>query len=87
MTELSAKAGSEGYAACDDDGGLCCPKRPSTAFLDSLMSPCTGLIFLSGSAVWKLSARRLSPCALCARGRESQSHSPLFRRSALVGAM
>lgn len=31
--------------------------------------------------------RRLSPCELCARGRESQSHSPLFRRSALVGAM
>ena len=29
MTELSALAGSEGYAACDDDGGLYCPKRPS----------------------------------------------------------
>ena len=24
MTELSASAGSEGYAACDDDGGLYC---------------------------------------------------------------
>ena len=22
MTELSASAGSEGYAACDDDGGV-----------------------------------------------------------------
>ena len=27
MTELSALAGSEGYAACDDDGGLCCQKK------------------------------------------------------------
>ena len=36
MTELSALAGSEGYAACDDDGGLCCQKRPSRAFFDSL---------------------------------------------------
>ena len=26
MTELSALAGSEGYAACDDDGGLYCQK-------------------------------------------------------------
>ena len=24
MTELSALAGSEGYAACDDDGGVLC---------------------------------------------------------------
>ena len=36
MTELSALVGSEGYAACDDDGGLYCQKRPSTAFFDSL---------------------------------------------------
>ena len=36
MTELSALAGSEGYAACDDDGGLYCQKRPSRAFFDSL---------------------------------------------------
>ena len=27
MTELSALAESEGYAACDDDGGLCCQKK------------------------------------------------------------
>ena len=27
MTELPALAGSEGYAACDDDGGLCCQKK------------------------------------------------------------
>ena len=33
MTELPALAGSEGYAACDDDGGLYCQKRPSRAFL------------------------------------------------------
>ena len=36
MTELSALAGSEGYEACDDDGGLYCQKRPSRAFFDSL---------------------------------------------------
>ena len=36
MTELSALAVSEGYAACDDDGGLYCQKRPSRAFFDSL---------------------------------------------------
>ena len=36
MTELSALAGSEGYAACDDDGGLYCQKRPSRVFFDSL---------------------------------------------------
>ena len=36
MTELSASAESEGYAACDDDGGLYCQKRPSRAFFDSL---------------------------------------------------
>ena len=36
MTELSALAGSEGYAACDDDGDLYCPKRLLRAFLDSL---------------------------------------------------
>ena len=35
MTELSALAVSEGYAACDDDGGLYCQKRPSKAFFDS----------------------------------------------------
>ncbi len=35
MTELSALAGSEGYAACDDDGGPNCRKRPSEAFSDS----------------------------------------------------
>ncbi len=39
MTELSALAGSEGYAACDDDGGLYCQKRPSRAFFDSLITP------------------------------------------------
>ena len=39
MTELSASAGSEGYAACDDDGGLYCQKRPSRAFFDSLSPP------------------------------------------------
>ena len=39
MTELSALAGSEGYAACDDDGGLYCQKRPSRAFFDSLRRP------------------------------------------------
>ena len=33
MTELPALAGSEGYAACDDDGGLYCQKRPSRPFL------------------------------------------------------
>ena len=32
MTELLALAGSEGYAACDDDGGLYCKKRPSRPF-------------------------------------------------------
>ena len=36
MTELSALAVSEGYAACDDDGELYCQKRPSRAFFDSL---------------------------------------------------
>ena len=39
MTELSASAGSEGYAACDDDGGLYCQKRPSRVFFDSLKLP------------------------------------------------
>ena len=39
MTEFSAKAGNEGYAACDDDGGLYCQERPSTAFLDSQKQP------------------------------------------------
>ena len=27
MTELSASAGSEGYAACDDDGGTLLSKK------------------------------------------------------------
>ena len=36
MTELPALAGSEGYAACDDDGGLYCQKRPSRSFLTVL---------------------------------------------------
>jgi len=29
MTELPAKAGSEGYAACDDDGGFKSNSAPS----------------------------------------------------------
>ena len=48
MTELSASAESEGYAACDDDGGLYCQKRPSRAFFDSLKAPREGSFFMSG---------------------------------------
>ena len=44
MTELPAKAGSEGYAACDDDGGLYCQKRPPTAFFDSIMHQSSRLV-------------------------------------------
>ena len=48
MTELSALAGSEGYAACNDDGGLYCQKRPSRAFFDSLRSRIPGSFFARG---------------------------------------
>ena len=53
MTELSALAGSEGYAACDDDGGLYCQKRPSRAFFDSLNGTafCCAVLFFASAAV------------------------------------
>ena len=60
MTELSAKAGSEGYAACDDDGGLHCHKRPSTAFCDSLKRDPSGdsvSVFKARCAVFQSSRR------------------------------
>ena len=50
MTELSVKAGSEGYAACNDDGGLYCQKRPSRAFFDSLRSRISPAPFLRAAA-------------------------------------
>ena len=40
MTELPAKAGSEGYAACDDDGGLYCQKSPQLLLCHPAGFPC-----------------------------------------------
>ena len=57
MTELSALAVSEGYAACDDDGGLYCQKRPSRAFFDSLKPvarPASFILLPDGHRSWAL---------------------------------
>ena len=75
MTEFSAKAGNEGCAACDDDGGLYCQKRPSRPFLtvSGALPSGRARIWLTWSLSVPLSLfprrRRTGLCGVCAPAR------------------